>query len=90
MRIAAWHQDVGLEINWIDAEKVGKNLKQLDKYDGLLIPGGFGTRGVEGKIAAAGWALENNKPYLGLCLGLQAAVIAAARSGGVKMRPAPN
>lgn len=84
LRIAAWHQDVGLEIDWIDAEKIKNNLKKLGKYDGLLVPGGFGSRGVEGKIAAAGWALENNKPYLGLCLGLQAAVIASAKIGGVK------
>ena len=51
--------------------------------DGILVPGGFGTRGVEGKIDAATYALKNNKPYLGLCLGLQVAVIAAARIGGL-------
>ncbi|MBQ6320914.1 CTP synthase [Candidatus Saccharibacteria bacterium] len=52
--------------------------------DGLVVPGGFGPRGVEGKIAAATYALKNNVPYLGLCLGMQAAVIAAARLGGIK------
>lgn len=84
LRIAAWHQNVGIELDWVDAEKIAKNVEALDKYDGLLVPGGFGNRGVEGKIAAAQWALENNKPYLGLCLGLQVAVIAAARRAGVK------
>ena len=48
------------------------------------MPGGFGPRGVEGKIAAAKYCIKNNKPYLGLCLGLQVAVIAAARLGGVQ------
>ena len=48
------------------------------------MPGGFGERGIEGKIMAANYALENNKPYLGICLGLQVAVIAAARRGGLK------
>ncbi|MBQ8996909.1 CTP synthase [Candidatus Saccharibacteria bacterium] len=52
--------------------------------DGLVVPGGFGARGVEGKIAAAAYALDHQVPYLGLCLGLQAAVIAAARKGGIK------
>ena len=47
------------------------------------MPGGFGERGVEGKIAAAKYCLEHNKPYLGICLGLQTAVIAAARRGGL-------
>ena len=83
LRIAAWHEGVGLHIEWIDAEKVADNLSELEKYSGLLIPGGFGMRGVEGKIAAAAWALENKKPYLGLCLGMQVAVIAAARRGGM-------
>lgn len=58
--------------------------EMLDGVDGIVVPGGFGARGVEGKIAAATYALENNVPYLGLCLGLQAACIAAARKGGVK------
>ncbi len=84
LRIAAWHEGLGIDIAWVDAEKISKKLSELDQYDGILVPGGFGTRGVEGKIAAAGWALENNKPYLGLCLGLQVAVIAAAKRGGVK------
>jgi CTP synthase len=84
LKAAAWNEGVTLEYSWVDAEKITQNLDDLDRYDGLLVPGGFGTRGVEGKISAAGWALENNKPYLGICLGLQAAVIAAARRAGVK------
>ena len=52
--------------------------------EGILVPGGFGSRGVEGKISAAEYCLKNNKPYLGICLGLQTAVIAAARIGGLE------
>ena len=67
---------------WIDAEKATK--ADFAGVDGIVVPGGFGIRGIEGKIAAANYCLEHNKPYLGLCLGLQTAVIAAARRGGVK------
>lgn len=84
LKIAAWDQGVNLKISWVDAEKIQENADDLKNYDGILVPGGFGTRGVEGKITAAGWALENNKPYLGLCLGLQVAVIAATRKAGVE------
>ncbi|MDR0956956.1 MAG: CTP synthase, partial [Candidatus Nomurabacteria bacterium] len=68
-------------------DKIGalaNKTKILDDVDGLLVPGGFGSRGVEGKIAAADYALKNDKPYLGICLGLQTAVIAAARRGGLE------
>ena len=58
-------------------------IETLKSCDGIVVPGGFGLRGVEGKIAAATYALENDVPYLGLCLGLQAACIAAARRGGL-------
>ncbi len=54
-------------------------MKQLDKYDAILVPGGFGQRGVEGKISAAQYARENKMPYLGICLGMQVAVIEYAR-----------
>ena len=61
-----------------------KKLSNLFKnMSGILVPGGFGPRGVEGKIAAASYCLNNNLPYLGLCLGLQVACIAAARKAGV-------
>lgn len=78
---AAWNK-VNLEIDWLDAEHITK--KQLAKVDGIVVPGGFGERGAEGKIRAAEYALENNKPYLGLCLGMQMACVAAARRGGLK------
>ncbi|MGB3945717.1 MAG: CTP synthase, partial [Candidatus Saccharimonadales bacterium] len=82
LKAAAWQQAVNLDIAWIDAEKI--NHAALDSVDAILVPGGFGERGVEGKIAAANYALEHKKPYLGLCLGLQVAVIAAARRAGLK------
>ncbi|MGB3946010.1 MAG: CTP synthase, partial [Candidatus Saccharimonadales bacterium] len=81
LKAAAWQQAVNLDIVWIDAEKI--NHAALDSVDAILVPGGFGERGVEGKIAAANYALEHKKPYLGLCLGLQVAVIAAARRAGL-------
>ncbi len=85
LKSAAWHEGVGLEYSWISAEELETSgTKALEACDGILVPGGFGTRGVEGKIKAATYALTHKKPYLGLCLGLQVAVIAAARLGGVK------
>ena len=85
LKAAAWNGDVALEYTWLDAELVEKNgTEALSGFDGILVPGGFGTRGVEGKVAAATYCLENDKPYLGLCLGLQVAVVAAARKGGVQ------
>ena len=83
---AAWSQDVSLHIKWINAEKIEdtKDVSEVVKdVDGVVVPGGFGTRALEGKIAAAQYALKNKFPYLGLCLGLQMAVIAAARNGGL-------
>lgn len=82
LKAAAWQEAVNLDIAWIDAEKI--NHAALDSVDAILVPGGFGERGIEGKIAAANYALEHKKPYLGLCLGLQVAVIAAARRAGLK------
>lgn len=78
---AAW-TGVNLEIKWINAEKA--NNEDFASVDGLVVPGGFGARGVEGKILAAEFALENDEPYLGLCLGMQVACIAAARRAGLK------
>lgn len=78
--------DVNVDIKWIDAEKIAKPsdvAKAIKGIDGIVVPGGFGTRGLEGKIIAAQYALKNKFPYLGLCLGLQMAVIAAARNGGI-------
>lgn len=71
------------QILWIDSEKLEKNdaktWAQLKSADGILIPGGFGKRGIEGKIAAARYARENKVPYLGLCLGAQLLTIEFAR-----------
>lgn len=78
---AAW-TGVNLEIKWINAEKA--NDEDFASVDGLVVPGGFGARGVEGKILAAEFALKSDKPYLGLCLGMQVACIAAARLAGLK------
>jgi CTP synthase len=73
------------ELAWSDAEAVerpgGEAL--LAGYAGLIVPGGFGSRGVEGKVRAAAYAMEHGVPYLGLCLGMQVAVIAAARRAGL-------
>ncbi len=88
LRSAAWHNSVNIQIDWIDASKFdepGADISTAIKdYDGIVVPGGFGQRGLEGKIKAAQYALQNKKPYLGLCLGLQMAVIAAARNAGLK------
>ena len=89
LKAAAAHHKVNLELKWLNAEELttgrtSEAWKALEECDGIVVPGGFGARGVEGKIAAAEYALENDKPYLGLCLGMQAACIAAARKGGAK------
>jgi len=82
LKAAAWDQKVGLDIVWINAEEADES--DFTQVDGLLVPGGFGARGIEGKIRAATYALDTQKPYLGICLGLQTAVIAAARKAGLK------
>lgn len=70
-----------VNIQWIDSEEVTDETAAavLKDADGILVPGGFGSRGIEGKIAAARYARENNVPYLGICLGMQIAVIEFAR-----------
>jgi CTP synthase len=85
LRHAASLQDSRVEIEWVDSEllEAGENaeiLEQLAVADGILIPGGFGGRGIEGKIAAAGVARERLIPYLGICLGMQVAVAEFARN----------
>jgi CTP synthase len=82
LKSAAWHNGVDVDIKWISSEKITE--KDLKQVDGILVPGGFGSRGIEGKIFAAKYALENDIPYLGICLGLQVAVIASARNAGLK------
>ena len=81
LKAAAWHEKVELEVVWINAEEA--DTADFKAVDGLLVPGGFGARGIEGKVRAATYALETDTPYLGLCLGLQIAVIAAARRSGL-------
>jgi CTP synthase len=87
LRAAAWWNDTNLKLHWIPAEKfdgekddIAPALKGLD---GIVVPGGFGERALEGKIKAAQYALKHKVPYLGLCLGLQMAVIGAARNAGI-------
>lgn len=71
-----------MDIQWIDSETITRdNVEEvLGSCDGILVPGGFGNRGIEGKIAAAHYARTHNVPYLGICLGMQIAVIEFARS----------
>lgn len=88
LKAAAAHNEVNLDLIWINAEKLEQSdpeaTEALHSVDGIVVPGGFGSRGVEGKILAADYCLSHNIPYLGLCLGMQVACIAAARRGGVK------
>ncbi len=73
---------VKVKIEWVDAELFDREdaAPHLEPYDAILVPGGFGERGTEGKIKAAQYARENKIPYLGICLGMQMAVIEAARN----------
>ena len=81
LRHAGVHHDCKVEIDWIDSEMVGEHevISRLHCADGILIPGGFGGRGWEGKIRAAQSARENRIPYLGICLGMHVAVSEFAR-----------
>ena len=74
--------DVKVNISWLDSEIFEQNgaVQQLEDVHGILVPGGFGERGAEGKIAAAGFARERGVPYFGICFGMQMAVIEAARN----------
>jgi len=74
--------DARVDICWVDSEDIENKgaTEMLKGMDGILVPGGFGIRGVEGKIAAVKYARENKVPYFGICLGMQCAVIEAARS----------
>jgi len=80
---AAWNNDVKPEMEWIDSKVFEKNpskLSILEKFDGIIVPGGFGLSGIEGKIAAIKYVREHKIPYLGLCLGMQLAVVEFARN----------
>lgn len=86
LQSAAMWNDTNIKIRWIDAEKIDSKRpasKVLSGCDGVVVPGGFGVRALEGKIKVAQYALKHDMPYLGLCLGLQMAVIAAARNSGL-------
>jgi len=84
LKHAAASENARLEILWVDAEKVeqgvGEDIAMLREADGILVPGGFGRRGSEGKIAAIHMARTLNKPFLGICFGLQLAVVEFARN----------
>jgi len=80
---AAWNNNVRPEIEWIDSkifEKQPRKIVNLRKVDAIIVPGGFGLSGVEGKITTIKYARENRIPYLGLCLGMQLAVVEYARN----------
>ena len=80
LRHAGMKNHVKVVIEYIDSETITPdNVSRLNKFDGVLVPGGFGIRGVEGKICAARFARENKVPYLGICLGMQVATIEFAR-----------
>jgi CTP synthase len=85
LKHACWQHNLDLDLVWIDAQKLSwkKNKEERDKLrtvNGVVVPGGFGKRGFEGKIFAANYCRTKNKPYLGLCLGLQMAVVEFARN----------
>jgi len=80
---AAWNNNLMPEISWIDSklfEKEPRKLKSLDKLDGIIVPGGFGGSGIDGKIATIRYCRENDIPFLGLCLGMQLAVVEYSRN----------
>ncbi|HKF74714.1 MAG TPA: CTP synthase [Candidatus Dormibacteraeota bacterium] len=80
LRHAGFHHDVEVDIRWVSSERLDKgNTSLLRGVAGIVVPGGFGHRGIEGKIAASRYARHSRIPYLGLCLGLQCAVIDFAR-----------
>jgi len=80
---AAWNNNLKPEIKWIDSkifENDPKKLSSLDKLDGIIVPGGFGLSGIDGKIETIRYVREKGIPYLGLCLGMQLAVVEYARN----------
>ncbi len=87
LRHAGYFHNTRININWIDSEELHENNldEKLSLLDGILVPGGFGSRGIEGMILAAKYARENHVPYFGICLGMQIAVIDYARNvAGIK------
>ncbi len=83
IKYACWANGVSPDLTWVNSQHFEEDLnsiKTLSQYDGIIVPGGFGSRGVEGIISAVKYARENKIPYLGLCLGMQLAVIEFARN----------
>ena len=82
LRHAGYAQNAHVDITWIDSEEIKpENVdEKLGTLDGIIVPGGFGSRGIEGMILSAKYARENNLPYFGICLGMQIAVIEYARN----------
>ena len=81
LKHASWKIGTNIEFGWIDSEKIEKDgIDILKDFDGIVVPQGWGKRGTEGKIEAIKYARENNIPYLGLCFGMQMAVIEFARN----------
>ena len=83
LKHAAWANKVKIQIDWInseDFEKDEKQLKRLSEYDGVLVPGGFGTRGIEGVISTVRYCREKKIPYFGICYGMQLATVEFARN----------
>lgn len=79
--VISWVNSGDFEVSkTVSQAQVAKNLKSLDTYDGIIVPGGFGSRGIEGKINTIQYVRENKIPYLGLCYGMQLAVIEYARN----------
>ncbi len=83
LKHASYHYGCKPQLAWLDSSEYEKNpnkLKDLKEYDGIVVPGGFGSRGIEGKISVAKYCRENKIPYFGLCYGMQIAVIEFARN----------
>ncbi len=72
--------DVAVDVDWLDSEEVGASPERLQDYHGVLVPGGFGVRGVSGMVETIGYIRENGIPYFGICLGLQCGIIEFART----------
>ncbi|MDQ6856938.1 MAG: CTP synthase [Candidatus Dormibacteraeota bacterium] len=79
LRHAAVHCGLELTIQWVNSEQLDEDATELEGVDGIVVPGGFGHRGIEGKILASRYARRQRVPYLGLCLGMQCAVVDIAR-----------
>ncbi|NQV89128.1 MAG: CTP synthase [Parcubacteria group bacterium] len=83
LKSAAWDNKAKIQLEWINSEDFetnGKKMGELSQYDGILVPGGFGTRGIEGVIAAVKFCREQKIPYFGICYGMQLAAVEFARN----------